>query len=64
MNTTRTKQVEEVREISAITYGFMASKALFAALEFEVLRCAAALQAKFVHHQLFCVENKRRASEL
>ena len=36
MNTTRTKQVEEVREISAITYGFMASKALFAALEFNV----------------------------
>src|ERR1700749_3758146 len=36
MNTTRTKQVEEVREISAITYSFMASKALFAALEFDV----------------------------
>ena len=36
MNTTHAKQVEEVREISAITYGFMASKALFAALEFDV----------------------------
>ena len=36
MDTTRAKQVEEVREISAITYGFMASKALFAALEFDV----------------------------
>src|SRR5262245_50402304 len=31
-----TKPVEEVREISAITYGFMASKALFAALEFDI----------------------------
>ena len=30
MNTARIKQVEEVSEISAITYGFMASKALFA----------------------------------
>lgn len=36
MNTARIKQVEEVSEISAITYGFMASKALFAALEFDV----------------------------
>jgi hypothetical protein len=36
MNTPHTKQVEEVREISAITYGFMASKALFAALEFDL----------------------------
>src|SRR5262249_6728431 len=36
MDTTRAKQVEEVREISAITYAFMASKALFAALEFDV----------------------------
>ena len=36
MNTARSKQVQEVSEISAITYGFMASKALFAALEFDV----------------------------
>jgi hypothetical protein len=36
MNTARTKLVEDVSEISAITYGFMASKALFAALEFDV----------------------------
>ena len=36
MNTQSVKQVEEVREISAITYGFMASKALFAALELDV----------------------------
>jgi hypothetical protein len=36
MHTTHTKQVEEVNEISAITYGFMASQALFAALEFDV----------------------------
>jgi 2-hydroxy-4-(methylsulfanyl)butanoate S-methyltransferase len=36
MNVTNAKQVEEVREISAITYGFMASKALFAALEFDL----------------------------
>jgi 2-hydroxy-4-(methylsulfanyl)butanoate S-methyltransferase len=28
--------IEDVREISAITYGFMASKALFAALEFDL----------------------------
>jgi 2-hydroxy-4-(methylsulfanyl)butanoate S-methyltransferase len=34
--TTRVKPIEEVREISAITYGFMASKALFAALEFDL----------------------------
>ena len=36
MNAGNAKQVGEVREISAITYGFMASKALFAALEFEL----------------------------
>jgi 2-hydroxy-4-(methylsulfanyl)butanoate S-methyltransferase len=30
------KPVEDVRDISAITYGFMASKALFAALDFEL----------------------------
>jgi SAM-dependent methyltransferase len=36
MNTPRAKQVEEVHQISAITYGFMASKALFAAIEFDV----------------------------
>lgn len=30
------KPIEEVSEISAITYGFMASKALFAALEFDL----------------------------
>jgi hypothetical protein len=30
------KPIEEVRDISAITYGFMASKALFAALEFDL----------------------------
>ena len=29
MNVTKATQLEEVREISAITYGFMASKALF-----------------------------------
>ena len=32
----RPRLVEDVREISAITYGFMASKALFAALEFDL----------------------------
>lgn len=32
----RAKPIEEVHEISAITYGFMASKALFAALELDV----------------------------
>jgi 2-hydroxy-4-(methylsulfanyl)butanoate S-methyltransferase len=32
----RVKPIEEVHEISAITYGFMASKALFAALEFNL----------------------------
>jgi hypothetical protein len=31
-----TKPVEDVRDISAITYGFMASKALFAALDFDL----------------------------
>ena len=36
MNATHAKQVDEVRDISAITYGFMASKALFAALEFDL----------------------------
>jgi hypothetical protein len=30
------KQIEDVRDISAITYGFMASKALFAALDFDL----------------------------
>jgi 2-hydroxy-4-(methylsulfanyl)butanoate S-methyltransferase len=30
------RPIEDVREISAITYGFMASKALFAALEFDL----------------------------
>src|SRR5271154_2466305 len=35
-NAARTKPIEEVHEISAITYGFMASKALFAALEFDL----------------------------
>src|SRR5271155_1848936 len=30
------KPIDEVQEISAITYGFMASKALFAALEFDL----------------------------
>src|SRR5262245_51730061 len=29
-------QIENVHEISAITYGFMASKALFAALDFDL----------------------------
>ena len=33
---TKAKPVESVHEISAITYGFMASKALFAALEFDL----------------------------
>ena len=32
----RTKPIEDVRDISAITYGFMASKALFSALEFDI----------------------------
>ena len=32
----RARPVEDVHEISVITYGFMASKALFAALEFDV----------------------------
>ena len=32
----RPRPIEDVREISAITYGFMASKALFAALEFDL----------------------------
>ena len=36
VNPTHAKQAEEVREISAITYGFMASKALFAAVEFDL----------------------------
>jgi hypothetical protein len=30
------KHIEDVRDISAITYGFMASKALFAALDFDL----------------------------
>jgi hypothetical protein len=32
----RRRPIEDVREISAITYGFMASKALFVALEFDL----------------------------
>lgn len=32
----RPRPIEDVRQISAITYGFMASKALFAALEFDL----------------------------
>ena len=32
----RPKPIQDVRDISAITYGFMASKALFAALEFDL----------------------------
>src|SRR5580698_5857331 len=32
----RPRPIEDVREISAITYGFKASKALFSALEFDV----------------------------
>ena len=32
----RTKPIEDVQDISAITYGFMASKALFSALEFDM----------------------------
>src|SRR5271166_2238555 len=32
----RARPIEDVHDISAITYGFMASKALFAALEFDV----------------------------
>jgi 2-hydroxy-4-(methylsulfanyl)butanoate S-methyltransferase len=32
----RPRPIEDVHDISAITYGFMASKALFAALEFDV----------------------------
>jgi hypothetical protein len=35
-NSTPEKPIEDVREISAIAYGFMASKALFAALEFDL----------------------------
>ena len=30
------KPIEDVRDISAITYGFMASKALFSALDFDL----------------------------
>ena len=36
VNAMHAKPVEEVSEISAITYGFMASKALFAAVEFDL----------------------------
>ena len=36
VDATHVKQVEEAREISAITYGFMASRALFAAVEFDL----------------------------
>jgi hypothetical protein len=32
----RIKQIEDVHDVSAITYGFMASKALFAALDFDL----------------------------
>src|SRR5271165_4867269 len=32
----RPKLIEDVRDISAITYGFMASRALFVALEFDL----------------------------
>jgi ubiquinone/menaquinone biosynthesis C-methylase UbiE len=32
----RPRPIEDVKDISAITYGFMASKALFAALEFDL----------------------------
>jgi hypothetical protein len=35
-NIIHAKPINEVQEISAITYGFMASKALFAALEFDL----------------------------
>ena len=35
-DTEQIKQIEDVRDISAITYGFMASKALFAALDFDL----------------------------
>src|SRR5437879_913240 len=35
-NTFRAEPVEEAQEISSIAYGFMASKALFAALEFDL----------------------------
>jgi 2-hydroxy-4-(methylsulfanyl)butanoate S-methyltransferase len=35
-NTAPTKPIEEVGEISAITYGFMASKALFAAVDMDL----------------------------
>jgi 2-hydroxy-4-(methylsulfanyl)butanoate S-methyltransferase len=35
-NSTPEKPIEDVREISAIAYAFMASKALFAALEFDL----------------------------
>jgi 2-hydroxy-4-(methylsulfanyl)butanoate S-methyltransferase len=34
--TSQAKPIEDVRQISAITYGFMASKALFAALDFDL----------------------------
>ncbi|MBV9908324.1 MAG: class I SAM-dependent methyltransferase [Hyphomicrobiales bacterium] len=34
--TSQAKPIEDVRDISAITYGFMASKALFAALDFDL----------------------------
>jgi hypothetical protein len=36
VDATHVKQVVEVREISAITYGFMAPRALFAAVEFDL----------------------------
>jgi hypothetical protein len=34
--TSQAKPIDGVRDISAITYGFMASKALFAALDFDL----------------------------
>jgi len=34
--TSQAKPIEDVRDISAITYGYMASKALFAALDFDL----------------------------
>jgi 2-hydroxy-4-(methylsulfanyl)butanoate S-methyltransferase len=36
LDANRAKPIEDVREISAITYGFMASKALFSALEYDL----------------------------
>jgi hypothetical protein len=36
MSETQVRPIEDVREISAITYGFMASKALFSALDLDL----------------------------